>query len=128
MIVLIMGVSGSGKSTVAGMVAESLGADYLDADDFHPPANVAKMTRGYPLTDDDRIPWLRAVNARLRQLQQSGSDAVLACSALTQRYRDMLTQGLDTVNTICLHGSPETIAQRIASRKGHFMPPALLQS
>ena len=118
-----MGVSGSGKSTIAAMLAERLGLEYLDADWLHPKANVDKMQRGIPLEDEDRWPWLRAIAARMRDL-----DCVVACSALKRAYRDVLRDGRDDVRFVHLAGKPEAIAPRISGRDGHFMPATLLAS
>lgn len=120
-----MGVSGSGKSTVGRALAERLGATFLDADDFHPAANIRKMRAGIPLDDADRAPWLDAVAAAL------GSPArpiVLACSALKERYRERLRQAAPDLVVVFLHGSPALLRQRMEERDGHFMPPGLLES
>ncbi|MCE9664880.1 gluconokinase [Halomonas sp. M5N1S17] len=121
-----MGVSGCGKTSVGAALALSLGGIYIDGDDLHPAANVAKMSRGQPLTDDDRWPWLSVVGERLR----TASDATLiGCSALKRSYRDHITRVAQApVLFLHLDGSPELIAERMAARSGHFMPPALLQS
>lgn len=123
-----MGVSGSGKSTVGRMLAERLGWEFRDGDTFHPPANVAKMRSGTPLNDEDRRPWLLAIQAFMRETQQHGQDAVVACSALKQSYRDLLLQGEPWVRFLHLHGSRELIATRMQARQGHFMPATLLDS
>ncbi|MBX9962745.1 MAG: gluconokinase [Burkholderiales bacterium] len=123
-VIVLMGVAGSGKTTVGRIVAERLGWRFLDADDFHSPENVEKMRRGQPLTDDDRWPWLDRLNGLLRE---DGS-AVLACSALRQRYRDRIGAGLDDVRWVHLAGSFELIGSRLAARKGHYMPASLLAS
>lgn len=122
--IVLMGVAGSGKTTVGRIVAERLGWRFLDADDFHSPENVEKMRSGQPLTDDDRWPWLDRLNGLLRE---DGS-AVLACSALRQRYRDRIGAGLDDVRWVHLAGSFELIGSRLAARKGHYMPASLLAS
>jgi gluconokinase len=119
-----MGVSGSGKTTIGQLLAQRLGVDYAEADEFHPPENVAKMSTGTPLTDDDRWPWLRAIAKWISEHPQGG---VVTCSALKLKYRDVLKTGGD-VFFVHLDGTRELIAQRLASRKGHFMPPALLDS
>ncbi|WP_344630573.1 gluconokinase [Streptomyces glaucosporus] len=121
-----MGVSGSGKTTVGTALAERLGVPYAEADDFHPPENVAKMASGVPLTDEDRRPWLDAIAAWLEERGDGGG--VVTCSALRRRYRDRLRRAAPELFFVHLHGSPELIAGRIARRKGHFMPPALLRS
>jgi gluconokinase len=119
MILLIMGVTGSGKSTVGRMLAERLGWVYLDADDFHSPSNKERMHRGIPLTETDRIPWLDAMHTALQAHTEQGQSVVLACSALRQEYRDRLMAGLD-VKLIYLRGSRELIATRLAKRMNHF--------
>ena len=118
--VLVMGVSGCGKTTVAAGVAERLGWTLLEGDAFHPPANVAKMAAGTPLTDDDRWPWLRAIAAEAAR----HDNAVLACSALKRAYREILTPDV----LVYLAGSKALIGERLGARKDHFMPPALLDS
>jgi gluconokinase len=128
MIVVLMGVSGSGKTTVGQVLAEGLGWTFVDADDFHPAANVDKMRRGVPLTDEDRRPWLKALAARIDQARDRREDLVLACSALKHSYQDYLRHGLDDVKLVWLSGSPELIARRLAARTGHFMDPHLLPS
>jgi len=128
MIAVMMGVSGSGKTTVARGVAERKGWVLLEGDAFHPSANVAKMHAGVPLTDDDRWPWLQAIVHEIDVLQGQGKSAVVACSALKRAYRDVLIGGRPDVVLVYLHGSQELIAERLAVRKNHFMPPALLAS
>jgi gluconokinase len=130
MIVVVMGVSGCGKSTVGEALAADLGWPFLDADDFHPPANVAKMAAGTPLTDDDRGPWLDRLAAELAAILARGEHAVLACSALKQAYRDRLAPRAiaDQVRFAYLKGDEATIAARIASRRHRYMPPTLLAS
>jgi gluconokinase len=123
-----MGVSGSGKSTIADHLARRLGWRYEDGDQFHPPANVAKMTAGHPLTDADRWPWLQAIADEIDRLSASGARAVIACSALKRAYRDVLVHGRDDVRIVFLDGTQDLIATRLAARKGHFMPPGLLAS
>jgi len=125
---VVMGVSGSGKSTVAEHLAARLGWRYVDGDLFHPPANVAKMSAGHPLTDEDRWPWLRAIAAEIDHLAAAGTRAVVACSALKRAYRDILVHGRDDVRIVFLDGTQDLIAKRLAARKGHFMPPGLLDS
>jgi gluconokinase len=128
MIVLVMGVSGAGKSTVGAALAQALGWTFLDADDYHPPANIAKMASGLPLADADRWPWLDSLNVQLRQHEAQGRSAVLACSALKARYRARLVKGVSTVRIVYLHGSFELIEARAAEREHAFMPATLLQS
>jgi gluconokinase len=125
---VVMGVSGSGKSTIAEHLAARLGWRYVDGDLFHPPANVAKMSAGYPLTDEDRWPWLRTIAAEIDRLAAAGTRAVVACSALKRAYRDILAHGRDDVRIVFLDGTKDLIAKRLAARKGHFMPPGLLDS
>ena len=125
---VVMGVSGSGKSTIAEQLAARLGWRYVDGDLFHPPANVAKMSAGHPLTDEDRWPWLRAIAAEIDRLAAAGARAVVACSALKRAYRDILVHGRDDIRIVFLNGTKDLIAKRLAARKGHFMPPGLLDS
>jgi gluconokinase len=127
-IVVMMGVSGSGKTTVARGVAQREGWRLLEGDSFHPPENVAKMHAGTPLTDDDRWPWLRAIAQEIDALRGRGEQAVVACSALKRAYRDILIGARSDVVLVYLQGSKALIAERLAERKGHFMPPALLDS
>lgn len=124
MVIVVMGVSGSGKTTVGMALAERLGVDYAEADEFHPPENIAKMSSGTPLTDDDRWPWLEAIARWIGEHPQGG---VVTCSALKHKYRDVLRRGGD-VFFLHLDGSRELIAERLAARTGHFMPSALLDS
>ena len=123
--IVVMGVSGSGKSTVGAALAQRLQVPFADADDFHPEANIAKMTAGQPLTDDDRWPWLEALGA---WLETHSEGAVMTCSALKRSYRDVLRQHVPALGFIHLHGDRALIAQRQATRPGHFMPAALLDS
>lgn len=125
---IVMGVSGSGKSTVADALAKRLGWRYEDGDTFHPPSNVAKMHAGHPLTDEDRLPWLQAIADEIDRICKAGDHAVIACSALKRAYRDILLHGRGDVRFVFLKGSQELIAGRLAARKGHFMPPDLLAS
>jgi gluconokinase len=127
-IVVVMGVSGSGKSTIATGVAKRAGWVLLEGDSFHPSANVAKMHAGIPLTDADRWPWLHAIAAREDQLRAAGTSAVVACSALKKAYRDILVGPRPDVILLYLRGSKSVIGARVAARQGHFMPPALLDS
>ncbi|MDE3010541.1 MAG: gluconokinase [Pseudomonadota bacterium] len=129
MVILVMGVSGSGKSTIGARLAERLGARFIEGDDHHPAANVDKMRAGVPLDDDDREPWLLALNTLLRQRAGDARPTVLACSALKARYREQLRAGLPgNFRTVALQGSPALIAARVASREHHYMPAALLAS
>jgi gluconokinase len=125
---VVMGVSGSGKSTVADRLAVRLGWRYEDGDSFHPPSNVAKMSAGQPLTDEDRWPWLQAIADEIDRLSAAGERAVIACSALKRAYRAVLVHGRDDVRIVFLDGTQDLIAARLAARKGHFMPPGLLAS
>ena len=122
-----MGVSGSGKTTVGEALARRLGWRFIDADDLHPPANVAKMARGIALDDDDRWPWYDRIVAEMRRMSAAGQSAVVACSALKKAYRDRLAAGGD-VRVVYLKGDPATIEPRLKRRSGHFMPASLLPS
>jgi gluconokinase len=129
MVLVLMGVSGSGKTTVGKILAEDLGWTFIEADDFHPAANVAKMHAGTPLTDADRRPWLDALRQRIDRSCMSGENVVLACSALKHAYQDYLERDEPAcVHYVYLHGSEELIRQRLIARKGHFMNPQLLHS
>ena len=123
-----MGVSGSGKSTIAAALAERLQWTFEDGDRFHPASNVAKMSAGHPLTDEDRWPWLQAIANEIDRVCAAGEHAVIACSALKRSYRDVLVHGRNDVRIVYLNGTQELIANRLAQRKGHFMPPGLLAS
>lgn len=127
MIVVLMGVCGCGKTTIGRAVADVLGWHFLDADDFHPPANVAKMAQGIPLTDEDRWPWLDRLRDELAAINARQEHAVLACSALKQAYRSRLLQA-GGVRFVYVKGDRETIASRLAMREGHYMPASLLDS
>ena len=127
-IFIVMGVSGSGKTTIAHLLAAAREGVCLDGDDFHSPENKAKMGAGVPLTDDDRRPWLDRLNAELRLAAGQGRPVFLACSALKQKYRDRLVAGLAEARFIYLQGSFELIRSRLEHRGNHFMPAALLQS
>ncbi|HVZ10741.1 gluconokinase [Rhodopila sp.] len=126
--ILVMGVSGSGKTTIAAALAQHLGWPFLEGDDFHPPANVAKMRAGTPLTDEDRWPWLQAIADRLDTLKDQGQSAVVACSALKRAYRSVLLDGRADSILVFPRGSQPLIADRMRTRHGHFMPAALLDS
>lgn len=129
MIIVLMGVSGSGKTTVGRVLARQLGWTFVDADDFHPAANVAKMHRGEPLTDEDRRPWLAAIHQRLLEASRRRESVVLACSALKHAYQEYLQhEEPEHIYYVFLRGSEEQIRQRLANRKGHFMNPNLLHS
>jgi gluconokinase len=125
---IVMGVSGSGKSTIGEKLAQRLGWKYEDGDGFHPDSNVAKMSAGQPLTDEDRWPWLQAIADEIDRVCSAGDHVVIACSALKRAYRDVLVHGRSDVRIIYLKGTEELIASRLALRKGHFMPPGLLAS
>jgi gluconokinase len=125
---VVMGVSGSGKTTIADKLAERLNWAFEDGDRFHPASNVAKMSAGQPLTDEDRWPWLQAIADEIDRVCNAGQHAVIACSALKRAYRDILVHGRNDVRIIYLKGTQELIASRLARRKGHFMPPGLLDS
>ena len=126
--IIVMGVSGSGKSTIGALLAERLGWPFADADGFHPPENVAKMAAGTPLTDADRWPWLDAIAAHIGAARQAGQPVVVACSALRRAYRERLRAGHGDLLFLHLSGAPEVIAARQAARQGHFMPPSLMAS
>lgn len=126
--VVVMGVAGSGKTTVARALADALGWVFAEADDFHPASNIEKMEAGHPLDDDDRAPWLTAMRDWLRERAAAGQDAVITCSALKRSYRDVLRGGGPRVLFLHLHGEHETLARRMAGRSGHFMPGSLLDS
>ena len=127
-VVVMMGVSGSGKTTIAEGVARREAWPLLEGDKFHPPANIEKMSHGIPLTDEDRWPWLRAIAAAIDDWRKNGQSGVVACSALKRAYRAILIGDRNDVVLVYLQGSKDLIGQRMASRKGHFMPPALLDS
>jgi gluconokinase len=126
--VIIMGVSGSGKSTIARALANRLGFACEDGDSFHPQANVDKMHVGIPLTDQDRWPWLRAIASAIDRKAGAGEPVIIACSALKRAYRDILVHGRRDVRIVYLKGSRNLIARRLAGRRDHFMPASLLDS
>jgi gluconokinase len=129
MVVVLMGVSGSGKTTVGKLLAEKLGWPFVEGDDYHPAANVEKMRAGIPLDDDDRRPWLAVLRERVDKACTTGENIVLACSALKHSYQDYLEQHDPAcVHYVYLHGPEELIRKRLAARKGHFMNPNLLHS
>jgi gluconokinase len=127
-VAVVMGVSGSGKTTIGKALAERLGWGFADADAFHPPANIAKMSAGQPLDDNDRAPWLAAIAARIDTWREIGECGVVTCSALKRRYREVIVGDRPDVRLIHLDGDRELIAARLAGRRGHFMPGALLDS
>jgi len=128
MIVIVAGVSGSGKSTVGALLAGRLGWPFADGDEFHPAANVEKMRAGVPLTDEDRRPWLRAIAAWMDERIASGEQAVVTCSALKRSYRDLLLAGRPQARMVFLAPDREMLARRLAARHGHFFPEQLLGS
>lgn len=125
---VVMGVAGSGKSTIGAAFAQTLGVEFVEGDDFHPPENIALMSRGTPLTDDNRAGWLRALAARLREARDAGTGLVMTCSALKRAYRDVFRAAAPSVRFVFLRGARDVIATRLASRRGHFMPVTLLDS
>jgi carbohydrate kinase (thermoresistant glucokinase family) len=126
--VILMGVSGSGKSTVGASLAQRLECPFLDADDFHPAANVEKMKRGIPLNDEDRMPWLRRLHDELEHRLGSGASVVLGCSALKESYRKILEEGLSQIDFVFLDVDQLTLTERLEKRKAHFFPKELLES
>jgi gluconokinase len=128
MVLVIMGVSGSGKTTVGKLLAERLGWHYQEGDALHPPENVAKMSAGTPLSDADRTPWLRLIANRIDAWRSRGEAGVITCSALKRAYRDIIIGERPDVRLVHLKGSRDLIGQRMAARKGHFMPTALLDN
>ncbi|MDC7221198.1 MAG: gluconokinase [Spirochaetales bacterium] len=129
MVILIMGVSGCGKTTVGELTAQALGWPYLEADSFHPEENLRKMSGGTPLTDEDRWPWLEAIRQKIAAFQRRGESAVFTCSALKESYRQFLGEGLGKpIEWVYLKGSYETIRERMASRKGHYFKSDMLKS
>lgn len=129
MVIILMGVSGSGKTTVGIRLAELLGWTFVDGDDFHPPENVEKMSRGEPLTDEDRWPWLHAIHAFIQERLEAEEPAIIACSALKQSYRDLLREGVeDDVHFVHLRGDFDLIEQRMRARTDHFFDAEMLAS
>jgi gluconokinase len=126
--IVVMGVSGCGKSTVGRLLATALGLPYLEGDAFHPPGNVERMRAGIALTDDDRAGWLQTLATQLAEARSTGQGAVLACSALKRRYRELLRKGAPDLRLVHLQGRREQLAPRLAARQGHYMPPSLLDS
>ena len=128
-LIVVMGVAGSGKSTIAAGLAEKLGVDFIEGDGLHPQANINKMASGLPLTDDDRWPWLEAIGERIDAERVAGMGVVVSCSALRQVYRECLRKKVNgRVQFILLDGPRDLISKRMLGRKGHFMPAALLDS
>jgi carbohydrate kinase (thermoresistant glucokinase family) len=126
--IVVMGVSGSGKTTVGLALAARLGAEFLDADDLHSPENRVKMASGHPLNDEDRLPWLHAVGRSMRDAASRGQRTIVACSALKRRYRDLLRTYVPDAPFVYLHGTPSLLESRLAGRTDHFMPRSLLAS
>lgn len=126
--IIVMGVSGSGKSTVGEMLAQQLDAIFIDGDALHPQANIDKMAAGHPLNDGDRLPWLNQINQQLKVLETSNQSGVIVCSALKRQYRQILRQGLSNLLFLFLDGDEDTIAQRMKARQGHFMKAGMLAS
>jgi carbohydrate kinase (thermoresistant glucokinase family) len=127
-VLILIGVSGSGKTTIGKLLAERLGAAFADADDFHSPANKAKMHAGIPLDDADRKPWLAAIAAQIDRWRAAGQRGIVTCSALKRAYRATLVAGRPDVEIVYLKGDKDLIARRLAGRHGHFMPASLLDS
>ena len=125
---VVMGVSGSGKSLIAAAFARALGVEFVEGDDYHTAANVARMSSGIPLTDDDRAEWLRSLAARIRKAKDSGAGLVVSCSALKRPYREILRGAAGDLQFVFLQGPRALLAERLASRRGHYMPPSLLES
>ena len=125
---VVMGVSGSGKSVIGSTFARVLGVDFVEGDDYHSAANVKRMSSGVPLTDEDRAQWLRSLAGRIREAKDSGIGLVVSCSALKQSYRDILRAAASELRIVFLHGPRALLAERLASRRGHYMPPSLLES
>jgi gluconokinase len=128
MIIIIMGVTGSGKTTVGSLLARELGWRFWDADDFQQESNIRKMRSGVPLSDDDRLPWLRRLKALLDESLRLGESGVLACSSLKDSYRRLLADGTDAVRFVYLRGSADLLRARLQMRQGHFMDRELLDS
>lgn len=127
MVIVVMGVSGSGKTTVGGQLAQQLGWEFADADDYHAAANVEKMRNGIPLTDADRLHWLQALRSLINDWITTGKNAVLACSALKQAYRECLRVG-EQVRFVYLKASEDLLSQRLLERRGHYMKRQMLES
>lgn len=124
----MMGVSGSGKSLIGAAFARALGIDFVEGDDYHSAENVQRMSREVPLTDDDRVRWLRSLAVRIRETKDAGTGLVMTCSALKRSYRDVLRAQASELRFVFLRGPRALLAERLASRRGHFMPPSLLDS
>ena len=128
MVLLLMGVTASGKTTVGHLLRDQLGWPFYDGDDFHPPANIEKMSKGIPLTDDDRRPWLESLHQIMKDAEAAGTSAIVASSALKEAYRQILSDGLRTLRIVYLKGDPATLQARLDHRVGHFMPKTMLPS
>jgi gluconokinase len=128
MVVVLMGVAGSGKTTIGRQLAAELSWNFADADEFHPPANVAKMSAGIPLDDTDRAPWLAAIRRYIDTRLERREHAIVTCSALKEKHRAILLNGSPDVKLVYLRGSRDLLWQRISGRQGHFMKPAMLDS
>lgn len=126
--IIVMGVSGSGKSSVGAKVAQVIGAKFIDGDDLHPRANIQKMAGGNPLDDEDRSPWLERIRDAAYSLEQKNEVGVIVCSALKRQYRDQIREGNDSVHFLFLDGSQSLILERMRARKGHFMREGMVQS
>ena len=126
--IVVMGVSGSGKTTVGEALAEALGWRFVEGDSFHPARNVAKMAAGHPLDDDDRRPWLEALAAEIARDEAAGRSSVIGCSALRRAYRDILRTGAPDVRFLHVHGDTALLMERVSHRPGHFFPASLLES
>jgi gluconokinase len=127
MVIVVLGVAGSGKTTVGTMLADALHCQYLEGDSLHSPENIDRMTRGIPLTDSDRGPWLSAIHARMRDFFDRGQDLVVGCSALNEKYRQVLARGM-AIRWVYLKASPALIRSRLSDRKDHFMKVDMLES
>lgn len=125
---ILMGVSGSGKSTIGKLLSQKLKWNFYDGDDFHSEANIRKMAEGVPLNDRDRLPWLQAIRTQIEEVIANRNNAIFACSALKQSYRELLQGNSDRLVWVYLQGTYQQIYQRMKDRKEHFMPPAMLQS
>jgi len=128
MVIVLMGVSGTGKTEVGTRLAAALNGEFAEGDDYHPPANIEKMRSGVPLDDADRLPWLETLSRQIGEWLEQGRTVVLACSALKQRYRDILKAGRPGVRFVHLKGDPALIRSRLEHRRGHYMPASLLDS
>ncbi len=125
---VVMGITGSGKSTVGSRLARALGVAFVEGDDYHPPENVRRMSSGIPLTDEDRAGWLRALAIRIREANDEGTGLVLTCSALKRSYREVLRSAAPDLRLVFLKGSRELVADRLGRRTGHFMPASQLET